>query len=99
MAGKEMQAIISGQCYLALDVIIKGRNFMQATTLNQYQKHVVDLMANVDENQQMEISNLLAHYFAQKAFDAADELWDSGLIGEETIDEWKSEHMRTPYHE
>lgn len=94
-----MQAIIRGQYYLALDVIIKGRTFMQATTLNQYQKHVVDLMANVDENQQMEISNLLAHYFAQKAFDAADELWDSGLIGEDTIDEWKSEHMRTPYHE
>lgn len=59
---------------------------MREATLNQYQKHVVDLMANVDENQQMEISNLLAHYFAQKAFDAADELWDSGIIGEKTID-------------
>ncbi len=56
-------------------------------------------MANVDENQQMEISNLLAHYFAQKAFDAADELWDSGMIGKKTIEEWKNEHMRTPYHE
>ena len=56
-------------------------------------------MANVDENQQMEISTLLANYFAQKAFDAADALWDSGMIGERTIEEWKHEHMRTPYHE
>ena len=64
---------------------------MQTTTLNQYQRHVVDLMANVDEEQQMEISNLLAHYFAQKAFDAADELWSSGVIGEKTIEEWKNE--------
>ena len=72
---------------------------MQTVTLNQYQKHVVDLMANVDENQQMEISSLLANYFAKKAFDAADALWDTGMIGEQTIEEWKHEHMRTPYHE
>jgi hypothetical protein len=72
---------------------------MQTATLNKYQKHVVDLMANVDETQQMEISSLLANYFAQKAFDAADALWDTGIIGEQTIEEWKQEHMRTPYHE
>jgi len=73
---------------------------MAATaTLNQYQRHVIDMMANVDEAQQMEISNLLANYFAQKAFDAADKLWDNGMIGERTIEKWKHEHMRTPYHE
>ena len=72
---------------------------MQTATLNKYQKQVVDLMANVDETQQMEISSLLANYFAQKAFDAADALWDTGIIGEQTIEEWKQEHMRTPYHE
>lgn len=70
-----------------------------ATALNQYQRQVVNLMANVNEEQQMEISQLLANYFAQKAFDAADELWNSGMIGERTIEEWKQEHMRTPYHE
>lgn len=48
-------------------------------------------MANVDKTQQMEISTLLANYFAQKAFDAADALWDSGIIGERTIEEWKHE--------
>lgn len=68
-------------------------------TLNQYQRHVVDMMANVDETQQMEISKLLANYFAKKAFDAADELWDNEIIGERTIEEWKHEHMRTPYNE
>lgn len=72
---------------------------MAAVALNKYQKHVVDMMSNVDEVQQMEISNLLTNYFAQKAFDAADNLWDNGIIGEQTIEEWKCEHMRTPYHE
>ncbi len=69
------------------------------TKLNSFQKHVLDMMANVDETQQKEISNLLATYFAQKSFDLADELWDKGIIGEETIEQWKQEHMRTPYNE
>lgn len=34
-----------------------------------------------------------------KAIDAADALWDEGLIDEETIEQWKHEHMRTPYSE
>ena len=40
-----------------------------------------------------------SRYFAQKAIDAADALWDEGLIDEETIEQWKHEHMRTPYSE
>ena len=48
-------------------------------------------MANVNEEQQMEISDLLAHYFAEKAFDKADKLWDDGIIGEQTIEEWKND--------
>ncbi len=70
-----------------------------AATLNQYQRQVVNLMAKVDETQQMEISHLLADYFAERALDAADELWNRGMIGEQTIEEWKQEHMRTPYHD
>lgn len=38
---------------------------MEAMALNKYQKHVVDIMANVDEAQQMEISNLISNYFAK----------------------------------
>lgn len=72
---------------------------METSSLNKYQERVVSLMANVNEEQQMEIFDLLAHYFAEKAFDEADKLWDDGIIGEQTIEEWKNEHMRTPYEE
>lgn len=44
-----------------------------------------------------EFKNLLAHYFAQKAQKAIDELWDKGEINEQTIEKWGAEHMRTPY--
>ena len=44
-----------------------------------------------------DFKNLLAHYFAEKAQKAIDALWDEGVIGEETIEQWGAEHMRTPY--
>jgi len=45
----------------------------------------------------MEFKNLVAHYFAQKAQKGIDALWDNGTINEETIEQWGTEHMRTPY--
>ena len=64
---------------------------METSSLNKYQERVVSLMANVNEEQQMEISDLLAHSFAEKAFDEADMLWDDGIIGEQTIEKWKND--------
>ena len=45
----------------------------------------------------IELRDLLAHYYAQKAQQAIDALWDNGTITANTIDEWGEEHMRTPY--
>jgi len=42
-----------------------------------------------------EFKNLIAHFFAQKAQVAIDELWDKGIINEDTIEQWGKEHMRT----
>ncbi len=44
-----------------------------------------------------EFKELLANYFAQKAQKEIDALWNQGKINEETIKQWGSEHMRTPY--
>ena len=55
-------------------------------------------MAQVQSDEQMaEINDLLTNYFASKAISEADNLWQSGVIDQATIDEWKHEHMRTPY--
>lgn len=55
-------------------------------------------MAHVETEEQMaEINHLLSNYFAEKAFREADKLWDAGIVSESTIEEWKNEHMRTPY--
>ena len=44
-----------------------------------------------------EFKNMIAHYFAQKAQQAIDAMWDEGKIDEKTVEEWGEEHMRTPY--
>ena len=41
--------------------------------------------------------DMLAHYFAEKAQKAIDELWGKSEINDQTIEEWGNEHMRTTY--
>lgn len=35
--------------------------------------------------------------FAKQAEDAIDRLWDQGVLNDDVMEEWKNEHMRTPY--
>lgn len=73
---------------------------MDRTVFSTYQQQVLNLMSYVDSDEQMkEINDLLSDYFARKAVEAADRLWDSGQIDESTIRQWKGEHMRTPYRQ
>ena len=44
-----------------------------------------------------EFKDMVAHFFAAKAQKAIDTLWDNGTINAETISQWGTEHMRTPY--
>lgn len=44
-----------------------------------------------------EFKDLIARFFAAKAQKEIDELWDNGIINEDTISTWGEEHMRTPY--
>lgn len=44
-----------------------------------------------------DFKDLVAHYFAQKAQKGIDDLWNKGVIDENTIEQWGAEHMRTPY--
>lgn len=44
-----------------------------------------------------EFKNLIAHFFARKAQKSIDDLWESGVVSENIIEEWGKEHMRTPY--
>ena len=45
----------------------------------------------------LEIKQLLSNYFADKASEEMDRLWDENNWTEETMKEWSNEHLRTPY--
>ena len=67
---------------------------MEATAFSPYQMKIIGLMEHVKSDEQMkEIGNLLSDYFAQKAVQEADKLWDDKVIVCSTIEKWKNEHL------
>ncbi len=73
-------------------------NVRTAPVFTGYQMQILESIANVkDEHDMMEIRNLIAEYFSNKALDAMDKLCDDGKLSEQTVESWQTEHMRTPY--
>lgn len=52
---------------------------------------------DISEEQLKEIKTLLTKYFANKITDEMDKLFNDNEWGEEQIDKWSKEHMRTKY--
>jgi hypothetical protein len=66
--------------------------------LTNLQLELVKLFSyKIAENQVLEIKQLLSNYFADKATEEMDRLWDENNWSEETMNEWSNEHLRTPY--
>lgn len=62
------------------------------------QLKLMNALNNINSEAELnEFKDLVAHFFAQKAQKAIDDLWDKGVINEDTIEQWGAEHMRTPY--
>lgn len=73
-------------------------NVRTAPVFTGYQMQILESIANVnDEHEMLEIRNLIAEYFSNKALDAMDKLCDEGKLSDRTIESWHKEHMRTPY--
>ena len=71
---------------------------LQATPFTPFQREMLELVAKVtSESEMRDIRRMLGQYFAKRAEDAIDKLWDEGVINDGVIEEWKNEHMRTPY--
>lgn len=71
---------------------------MERTIFTPDQLEILDFMSYVENEETLnEIRDMLSRYFAQKAEKEIDKLWEEGTINNTVIDNWKSEHMRTPY--
>ena len=75
------------------NINIKDMSYSQLAHLE-----LINALNNISTEAELnEFKDMVARFFAQKAQKAIDDLWDKGVINEETIDQWGSEHMRTPY--
>ena len=71
---------------------------MERTIFNNAQLEILDLMSYVESEAMLnEIRDMLSRYFAEKAQEEIDKLWEAGTINDAIVEGWKAEHMRTPY--
>ena len=71
---------------------------VHAQKLTNLQLELVKLFSyKIAESQVLEIKQLLSNYFADKATEEMDRLWDENNWSVETMKEWSNEHLRTPY--
>ena len=74
---------------------------MAAIKYNQLtpgQLHILEMMARCKTEQSLEtLKSVLFSFYANEAQKEIDRLWDEGTITADTIEQWGTEHMRTPY--
>jgi len=71
---------------------------IQAKPFTPFQIEMLELVSRVTSDAEMQdIRRMLGQYFAKRAEDALDRLWDDGVLNEQVMEDWKHEHMRTPY--
>ncbi len=72
---------------------------MQPQKLTNLQLELLKLFSyQLNQQQLIDIKRLLAHYFAEQATQEMDKLWEENNWDNNTISEWATEHLRTPYN-
>ena len=68
------------------------------TPFTPFQMQMLKLTERIKSQEEMDdIRQLVSKYFADKAQQEVDRLWELGVINDEVIESWKHERMRTPY--
>ena len=68
------------------------------TSLNSAQLHILEMMGRCNSEASLDaLKDVLCRFYAEKAQEEMDRLWDEGVVNEQIIEDWKNEHMRTPY--
>ena len=69
---------------------------METTAFNPVQQHLLKLFAfDGSEEKLLEVKEVLTKYFLQKLDKRLNELWDSGVLNQDKLDELRTKHLRT----
>lgn len=70
----------------------------QQNGLNKAQMDILRLLGHIKtEEEAAELRQVISNFYAKKAEDAMDRLWETGLWDEEKNEKILKEHLRTPY--
>ncbi len=71
---------------------------MQTTLSNNIQADIINMISYAkDENTLIMLKEIISDFFAKKADEELNRLWDNGELNDEKIESFRSLHQRTPY--
>jgi hypothetical protein len=71
---------------------------MEATVLNDAQLELLKMMSFFSTPEALkDLKQAISNYFAKKAEEEIDRLWENGTLTEEKVDSFRNLHERTPY--
>ncbi|MBP3553973.1 MAG: dephospho-CoA kinase [Bacteroidaceae bacterium] len=73
---------------------------MSRMIFNEAQLELLNVLADVkDEAELMALKHAISEFFARRADEEMEKLWASGDWNEQTLQELKTAHYRTPYQQ
>ena len=73
---------------------------MSRTVFNEAQLELLSVMANVkDDAELLALKHAISEFFARRADEEMEKLWESGEWNEQTLQDLKNAHYRTPYQQ
>ncbi|MBO5579066.1 MAG: dephospho-CoA kinase [Prevotella sp.] len=71
---------------------------MAATVLNEAQQELLRMMAVFNTPEAVgDLKQAISDYFAKKAEEEIDKMWENGTMTEEKVEGFRTLHERTPY--
>ena len=72
---------------------------MNSKTLSQAQLCLLETFANMQSQEEAdELSRIIRDYYARILENELDNLWQSGTLNQQKLDDLRSQHLRTPYN-
>lgn len=69
---------------------------MESSVFNPVQQHLLTMFAfDGSEVRLKEVKEVLTKYFSEKLDQCLNDLWDSGVLNQEKLDEFRKKHLRT----
>lgn len=69
---------------------------MESSVFNPVQQHLLTMFAfDGSEVRLKEVKEVLTKYFSEKLDQPLNDLWDSGVLNQEKLDEFRKKHLRT----